>query len=73
MQTSRAVFAAPWLRKMGVRKSYPRVGPLRSTPGVTTLVKFGPVFAVMADAHLQALRPLILATPSLANGQGVAC
>lgn len=38
------------------------VGPLRSTPGVTTLVRFGPVFALMPDAHLQALRHLVQTT-----------
>jgi transcriptional antiterminator RfaH len=35
------------------------VGPLRSTPGVTTLVRFGPVLALLPDQHLQGLRQVV--------------
>ena len=37
------------------------VGPITSTPGVTSLVRFGAVPATLADDRLQALRRLALA------------
>ena len=41
-----------------VRPSVPEqsVGPIRSTPGVTTIVRFGPVLACLSAERVQALR-----------------
>ena len=38
------------------------IGPVRSTPGVTGLVKFGPILACLADDRVEALRSLVSAS-----------
>ena len=38
------------------------IGPVRSTPGVTGLVQFGPVLACLSDDRVQALRSLVAAS-----------
>ena len=53
------------------------IGPVRSTPGVTTLVRFGPVLACLPADRLAALRTLVAAramampTSPLKVGQAV--
>ncbi len=53
------------------------ISPVRSTPGVTTLVKFGPVLATLPECKLRALQALVnqraMALPGqpLAEGQQV--
>jgi transcriptional antiterminator RfaH len=44
-----------------VRPGHPQqaLGPVRSTPGVTSLVRFGTVLGCLADDRLQALRQLV--------------
>lgn len=79
--------AGKWCRKQSVmfpryafvRPAAPEhsISPVRSTPGVTTLVKFGPVLARLPDSKLLALQSLVaqraqaLPARPLAAGQQV--
>lgn len=79
--------AGKWCRKQSVmfpryafvRPAVPEhsISPVRSTPGVTTLVKFGPVLARLPDSKLLALQSLVaqraqaLPARPLAAGQQV--
>jgi transcriptional antiterminator RfaH len=63
--------AGAWSRKQSVmfpRYAFVRlvereqaIGPIRSTPGVTGLVSFGPKLACLSDDRLEALRSLVAA------------
>jgi transcription antitermination factor NusG len=45
------------------------IGPVRNTPGVTTLVRFGYVLAYLSEDRMQALRALVTARCAAMPGQ----
>jgi transcriptional antiterminator RfaH len=53
-----------------VRPGHPQqaLGPVRSTPGVTTLVRFGNVLGCLADERLRALREVVSLREQAAPG-----